>query len=301
MSDALARVEDDGSPAQRNTISNTLLGAILLTQPFETLVLQALPATLFMVVANPSGDPLGWLTLFLAVSFVYASIGALNDYCDFDLDRTAKPLKPLVRGLATPRFALWLTVIFGVIGLWLSIELNWITAGFSALTLALGYWYDFRAKRSLLSWVPFAIAIPSLPLWGFAAAGKFQRELLLAYPLGALLSVGLNMSNTLPDREADAAFGLRALTHRLTQSQAVLLTWALFAGAIAGFAAFAPVLRNEWKILGPGLAVGAFILAVMMADYGVARSTRSLRRCFKMSGILAIVVGLSWVASLPRT
>jgi geranylgeranylglycerol-phosphate geranylgeranyltransferase len=276
------------------------LGAFHLFQPFATVLLQALPATLFMRMASPTTDIRRLSTLFLAVVAVYGAVGALNDYCDYPLDKTAKPKKPLVRGLVTPRFALWQALLLAVAGLSLSVALNWLTAFFSALILALGVWYDVRAKRSLLSWVPYAVGIPTLPLWGFAAAGRFERVLLLAYPLGALLSVALNVGNTLPDREGDAAFGLRALTHRLKQGHAVLLAWGLYAAAILGFAVSAPLVRNNWKILGPGLAAGVLLLIFMIGDYAIFRSHQSLKRNWWVGGLLAIVVGAAWVASLPH-
>jgi len=286
-------------PGERSFL-HAVQGAWLLIQPPETILLQALPAALFAVVASPHGALSRALRLFLAVIAVYGSIGALNDYCDLDLDSTSKPFKPLVRGLVTTRFALWQALILGIAGMWLSIALNWTTAGFSAFILVLGIWYDFQAKRSILSWVPYVLGIPTLPLWGFAAAGKFEPRLLLAYPLGALLSLALNMGNTLPDREKDAAFGLRALTHRLSLRAAVALMWVLYAGAIASFAAAAPVLHNNWSILTPGLGAGVVVLLLMIADYLIFRTQGSLRRNWFAGGFLAVVTGLAWVASLPR-
>jgi 4-hydroxybenzoate polyprenyltransferase len=67
-------------------LRNRLLGAFHLTQPFETVLMQALPAALFMRLASPRTDFRGLLTLFFAVIAIYGAVGALNDYCDFDLD-----------------------------------------------------------------------------------------------------------------------------------------------------------------------------------------------------------------------
>jgi 4-hydroxybenzoate polyprenyltransferase len=279
---------------------NKILGAFHLIQPRETVFLQALPAALFMRVGSPAGDFRRLLVLFFAVIAIYGAIGALNDYCDYSLDKTAKPRKPLIRGLVSKQFALWQALILAITGMAMSFALNWLTACFSALILALGVWYDVHAKRSLFSWVPYAVGIPTLPLWGFAAAGRFERVLLLAYPLGALLSVALNISNTLPDREGDAAFGLRALTHRLKLKYAVLLAWSLFAAAILGFAATAPLVGNRWTILAPGLLAGVVLLLIMIADYAIFRSRESLQRNWLTGGALAVVIGLAWVASLPH-
>jgi hypothetical protein len=74
-----------------------------------------------------------------------------------------------------------------------------VCAIIAIVVLAAGIWYDLGAKGTVFSWVPFAIFIPSLPLWGFAGANKFEPMLLLAYPLGAPISLALNVSKTLPD------------------------------------------------------------------------------------------------------
>jgi len=275
---------------------NKVVGAFHLMQPTETVFLQALPACLFMRVAAPDGDIRRVLLLGLSVIAIYGSVGSLNDYCDYSLDKMAKPAKPLVRGLVSRSYAMKQAWVLGPIGLLLSLALSWQTACFAAIVLIFGVWYDVWAKRSLFSWVPYAVGIPSLPMWGFAAAGRFERELLLVYPLGAMLSLGLNVSQTLPDREEDAAFGLKGLVHRLDQRSALWLAWGAFAGGIAGFALAAPVIGNNWKILGPGLALGTLLLVVMMTDYAFFRS---LKRNWYGGAVLSIVVGLAWVASLP--
>jgi hypothetical protein len=67
-----------------------------------------------------------------------------------------------------------------------------------------------------------------------------------------------------------------------------------------GFAISAPWVGNNWKILGPGLAAGLLILLLMIGDYAIFRSQRSLQRNWITGGVLAVVVGLAWVASLPQ-
>ena len=51
--------------------------------------------------------------LLVAVCLVNAGIGALNDYCDRDLDAQSKPSKPLVQGLVQP----WQALVVGVAAL----------------------------------------------------------------------------------------------------------------------------------------------------------------------------------------
>ncbi len=286
--------------AAQRSLARLAIGAFNLTQPFETILLQAVPTTLFTALAMRQFDGRVWSLIFLSAFSISGAIGSFNDYCDYDLDSEAKPHKPLVRGLATPRFALWEGAILGIAGIACSAALNALSACFAALTLALGIWYDVKAKRSLYSWAPYALAIPTVPVWGFTAAGRFENVLLLAYPLGACLSIGLNVSNTLPDHDSDAAFGLRALTHRIKLWHAIVLAWGLLAAAMAGFAATAPWVGNDWRILGPGLIAGTVVLALMIANYLLFRSHASLKRNWMMAGLYAVIVGFSWVASLPH-
>jgi hypothetical protein len=57
-----------------------------------------------------------------------------------------------------------------------------VCAIIAIVVLAAGIWYDLGAKGTVFSWVPFAIFIPSLPLWGFAGAKSDRTS---ALPRGA--------------------------------------------------------------------------------------------------------------------
>ncbi|MBI2202516.1 MAG: UbiA family prenyltransferase [Candidatus Rokubacteria bacterium] len=279
-------------------VARRLLGACCLVHPFPVLM-NAVPATAFMYMASPEVHGGRLVTFAFAVVATHGSFGALNDFCDFELDRAAKPSKPLVRGLVSRSFALALAVVLGVVGLILSQSLNWATFGFGLAVLIAGVWYDLGAKGTILSWVPYAIFIPSGPLWGFAAAGRFEPFLLLAYPLGALVALGLNVSNTLPDLAEDVHHGIRGLPHMMGVERGLRLSWASFAAAMIGFAAASPLLGNDWRILAPGLGVGVLLLVAMIVDYAMFAS-RSLKRTWYASAFLAVLVGFAWVASLPR-
>ncbi len=263
------------------------------------MLMNALPAALFMAFASSPIHFGAVAMLFASVACVHGAIGTFNDYRDEDLDRRSKPSKPLVRGWVTRRHAWVQTLLLATIGVALSLALGLLPAVFAIAVLAAGLWYDLAAKGTVVSWVPFAIFIPSLPLWGFAAAGKFAPVLLLAYPLGVLISLGLNVSNTLPDLEEDRAFGVSGLAHKLGTRRALLLAWGAFAGAIAGLALAAPLIGNNPKVLYPGLGMGALLLALMITDRLVFRSSASLKRGWYVSAVLSVVVGLAWVASLP--
>ena len=52
-----------------------------------------------------------------------------------------------------------------------------------ALGAGMGFLYSARLKRSALSWLPYAIAYPIVPLWVWVSLGKFRPEMLLVYPV----------------------------------------------------------------------------------------------------------------------
>ena len=71
-------------------------------------------------------------------------------------------------------------------------------------------------------------------------------------------------------------------------------------GSAIVFMALSPHIINLRRtILMPGLAAGALLLALMIADWLVVRSPASLRRTFYLSAVSSLILGCTWIASLP--
>src|SRR2546423_12405889 len=77
--------------------------------------------------------------------------------------------------------------------------------------LALGQGYNLGLKATPFSGIVFALAIPLIPLYAFAGVGRTLPVLVWLVPLGVLLGVTLNLANSLPDIEEDAATGTQTL------------------------------------------------------------------------------------------
>ena len=224
----------------------------------------------------------------------------MNDYVDEPLDRLARrDEKPLVSGDVPKTLALYLWVFTALLGFAASAYFNLAASGMAVVLWLAGVAYNFWAKRTALSWLPFVVFFPSLPVWSFIAAGRFTPALLLSYPIGALLSVGLNVANTLPDLDRDLEAGLKGLTHRLGRNRAIVVLWLLLGSAIVFMALSLHVINVRRTILIPGLAAGALLLALMIADWLVMRSPASLRRTFYLSAVSSLILGCTWIASLP--
>jgi 4-hydroxybenzoate polyprenyltransferase len=282
------------------TSSRLLRGVFFLGHPLPTVMTAIASAAFFMMARKNMQVTADTAVMFASVLLIQYSIGCMNDYVDEPLDRLAeRDEKPLVSGDVPKTLALYLWVFTALSGFAASAYFNLAAAGMAVVLWLAGVTYNFWAKRTALSWLPFVVFFPSLPVWSFIAAGRFTPALLLSYPIGALLSVGLNVANTLPDLDRDLEAGLQGLTHRLGRNRALAVLWLLLGSAIVFMALSPRVIDVRRTILMPGLAAGALLLALMIADWLVVRSPASLRRTFYLSAVSSLILGCTWIASLP--
>jgi 4-hydroxybenzoate polyprenyltransferase len=260
-------------------------------------LLTVLVAGAFVLLAARGLPPIErFLLLLLIETLMQFSISALNDYFDRDVDR-GRPDKPVALGLIRPEVALWLGAAFGMGAVLLALPLGvWVTL-LTAVGLAGGLLYDAGLKYTAFSWLPFALAFPTLPLWAWAGAyGSVPERLLWVWPVGAVLVIGIHLADTLPDLETDSAAGVRGLAHRLGPQVALFLCWGAFAGAVAlTFALWAVIpYRVEWYV--PGLVLGVLLIAGGIGVYLVNPGRVRLMSLMLEIGAIALAVG--WVAGL---
>src|SRR5579883_2037264 len=151
------------------------------------------------------------------------SIAVLNDYCDRDLDAKGKPDKPIPRGLVHPRAALILGLLLIGLMLLLLLPLNPLALLISLLYLALGQGYNLGLKSTPLSGIVFALAIPLIPVYAFVGMGRIVPFIFWFIPVAALVGIALNLANSLPDLEDDAAHHARTLAVVLGMRATLLL------------------------------------------------------------------------------
>jgi 4-hydroxybenzoate polyprenyltransferase len=78
--------------------------------------------------------------------------------------------------------------------------------------LSIGGWYDLRAKGTTLSWLPFAIGIPLLPVFGwYGAVGSLPGVFLVLVPAAANAGTALAIANAVVDMERDEAAGIESI------------------------------------------------------------------------------------------
>ena len=288
-----------GSPqaSQQRRAWPARLAALRVIHPFPTLMNVA-AALLFAAVAA-GGPPEPWLAVRLAaVMFLtQAAIGALNDVCDRRADALSKPWKPIPAGAVSPRAALALAAGAAAGAVTLGATLGAVAWLYGLLGLAAGAAYDLGLKRTVLSGLPYLVALPLVPLWAWEASGQAPPTLWWVVPLGLLLGLSLHLANVLPDLEEDAAAGIRHAAHLLGPAWTARLAWAAFllAAALGG-----GVLVALDRPLLPYGAAAALSLLLLAGGTLLFRRPRGLdpRLGFGAWAAAALLLSVSWLAAL---
>jgi 4-hydroxybenzoate polyprenyltransferase len=266
--------------------------------PFPTALNVA--ATVGLACIAYDGVPTASTLIRLAAAMfcVQAAIGTANDYCDRDLDAITKPWKPIVRGAIEPGVALALAAAFAIAAGSLVATFGPASVLAGAFGLAAGLAYDVRLKRTLLSPLPFMIALPLLPIWVWLSLDRWQPELWWLLPFAPLAGLSVHLSNTLPDLEADGRAGVRGLAHVLGVRRSIALAWGCFGVALTLAFALGWPLDYDWQafLLGALPALGVYLAA--MAAWLLRPGLASLQVGFGLISMATAALAAGWLAAV---
>lgn len=200
-------------------------------------------------LADSSAPQSRYVTMGVGMLLYQFAIGLVNDVVDVPQDRLTKPWKPLARGPASSALAATLAAACVLSGVVLTSTLSQLAWLIGIAGLVCGLSYDLYLKRTALSWLPYALGLPLVPVWVYAASETWRPLLWWSLPLGAVLGFALNLANEAPDAAAGRHSGLagkigrrRARLTSLAAFAAVVCTLVLLLAArspMAGLAAFA--------------------------------------------------------------
>jgi 4-hydroxybenzoate polyprenyltransferase len=273
-----------------------LLRAARVIHPFPVGLSVAATVALASIAVDgvPAVADLARLTL--AMFCVQAAIGASNDYCDRDLDAITKPFKPIVRGLVKANVALLLAALLALVAGALTARFGPLSLAVGACGLLAGLAYNFRLKRSVLSPLPFMVALPALPFWVWISLGRFANELWWLLPFGPLVGLSVHLSNTAPDLEQDRQAGVRGLAHVLGIERTLAIAWGSFAAALILAVALGFHLDYDWPLFLLGAGAAAVLLVAAIGAYALRRSQGALQLGFGLIGIATAVLAGTWLA-----
>jgi 4-hydroxybenzoate polyprenyltransferase len=148
------------------------------------------------------------------------TIGWLNDVLDRQRDKMAgRQDKPVAMGWIDPGTVTFAIAIVVLLLVPLSVA-NGTYAGIAHLVAVASAWsYNLVFKRTLLSWLPFAVSFGLLPAflsYGGLGGGMHGSPPTVEMTIAAaLLGVGIHFLNALPDLVEDTQHGIRHLPLRI--------------------------------------------------------------------------------------
>jgi 4-hydroxybenzoate polyprenyltransferase len=190
------------------------------------------------------------------------SIGWSNDLLDRERDRAAaRRDKPVGRGDVTPRTVQAATAVALALCVLLSLACG-LLAGLMHLVAVSGGWaYNLGLKRTVLSFLPYAVSFGLLTAFATLAAPAGEWPEPWAVAAGSLLGLGAHFLNVVPDVRDDLAAGIRGLPQRLGSRASAVIGAALLAaaGALVLLGPVEPLGIAGWVglVIAVGSAVGA--------------------------------------------
>jgi 4-hydroxybenzoate polyprenyltransferase len=171
------------------------------------------------------------IRLGLAMTALQLGIGAVNDLVDAPRDAGHKPGKPIPAGLVSRRAAGLIALVAFGSGLVLALSGGPLVGGLAVVVIAIGLAYDLRLKGTAWSWLPFAIGIPILPVFGWlGATGGLVPMFAILVPAAVAAGAALAIANSLVDVDRDRAAGVSSVAVALGEGTARAVAIVLFAG-----------------------------------------------------------------------
>ncbi|CAN5516705.1 hypothetical protein BH20CHL6_BH20CHL6_07920 [soil metagenome] len=272
------------------------LRALGLLHPFPS----AANAVVVVVLALLAGGSPGVAALLggamLALQF---SIGASNDVVDRGADAIAKPTKPIPSGLITGSAASAIAVVSAGVGALLASSVGPASLMIAAAMYGCGQLYNFVLKRGPWGWVPYALALPLIPLFAWhGATGMAPPHYEVMFVVAVLLGAALSLANATIDRERDRSIGIGSVAITLGVRRTPLTMSLLYGAAftVAWWTLDVPRPGVGPPVLASvGLATALVAVGVLQSAAASAR-LRQIGWALQVAGVAALAAG--WVAGI---
>lgn len=161
------------------------------------------------------------------------TVGWSNDLVDRHRDRVSgRRDKPLAIGEVSPttvRAAIVVALVAAVVA---SLSLGVRPGALHLVLVATGWAYNLGLKRTVASWLPYAVCFGGLPVV-VSLAVRDEPGPVWIVVAGALLGTGAHLVNAVPDLEDDRRTGVVGLPHRLGARRSVdVATVLMLAGTV---------------------------------------------------------------------
>ena len=221
-------------------------------------------------------------------------IGATNDIVDAPRDAGHKPGKPIASGLIAPPVAVAVSIAAFGSGLVLASVSGAPMAALALAVIGIGLAYDFLLKGTAWSWLPFAVGIPILPVFGWlGASGTLPLIFGVLVPIAVAAGAALAIANSLADVERDRAVGTASIATTLGPGRA----WAVQATLIgivvvAALASASFIGASAGRVLLVAAAGSVPIAGVALGRGGGADRRE---RAWQIEAIGVATLGVTWI------
>ncbi len=240
-------------------------------------------------------------TLGASMVLLQFAIGTLNDLVDAPSDAAVRVDKAIPAGLVSAQAARVIAGACAAGGILLAAAGGPGLALLALLVLAIGAVYDLRAKGTSWSWIPLAVGIPILPVYGwYGATGALPAVFVILVPAAANAGAALAIANAVVDMERDVAAGAGSVAIALGpgRASAIVVVLHLVVASLA---------------VGTGLVLGApsgWVAAIVLsavvpvggAVFGIAAALRSgtpgREVAWEIQAVGTGLLAVAWMAAL---
>ena len=270
------------------------IGWVRVTHPFPS-VLDGIVSGAVAAIAGAAPDVV--LRVGAAMTIVQLGIGALNDAVDAPHDAGHKPGKPIPAGLVTARAARVVAVMLFVGGTVLAATVRPALSILTLIVVAIGLAYDLVMKGTPGSWVPFAVGIPILPVYGWLGArGDLAAMFAVVVPAAVAAGAALAVGNALVDVERDREAGDSSVAVALGAGRATIIT-VLLLGVVAVLASASAAVGGGGPVAGLAIAIlGAAPIAA--AVVGRRGTPRRREWAWRAEAVGLALLTVAWAATV---
>ena len=238
--------------------------------------------------------------LGLSMTLLQFTIGTVNDLEDARADAGRKPGKPIPSRSVRPTEARVIAVAAAAAGLALA-AVSPVMVVLAVVVLGIGLAYDLFAKGTAASWVPFAVGIPILPVYGWlGATGSLPDLFRLLVPVAAVAGAALAIGNALVDVERDRAAGDRSVALVLGRGPASWLVAGLhlFVAAVAVLSLVVLGASQGWVMV-TAIAAAVPLLGSLLGVLAARGSDPAPReRAWEVQAVGMGSLAVTWVAAV---
>ncbi len=241
---------------------------VIASHPIPTVAVTALGLTVGIAfgVTPPTLAILGGALLFGQLS-----VGWSNDWIDANRDRTvARSSKPVAVGTISVALVRRSALVAVALALLITAFLGWTCLIAHACAIISAWLYNAGLKKTVVSWLPFAVSFSLLPAIASLALSPPRWPTVWIIAAAGSLGVAAHFTNVLPDLADDKTTGVHGLPHRIGATRSGIAAFGLL-GTASGLVIlgvfFSPVRGNSFlpaDLLGPAvMVVGAVTVGII--------------------------------------